>query len=184
MARMLLWLLAGASLEGCLLPQDDQVFPSLPPRKNSPLQIVGQVPAQRETTYLGTCAEQPAFQVDVSDLDLRDTLKAVWFIDRTPTSTAYLGAPVFPTGTERRTVSSPRDRFVTDLNALVGPTRRVVEVFVTDGDFTSLGETILAERPPVTWEDGSPVQLPDGGPVSNPASVDSYVWLVEVQSCP
>ena len=51
MAGLLLSLMVGPLLSGCLLPQDDQVFVDLPPKRNSPPRIVTWQPDQQSVGF-------------------------------------------------------------------------------------------------------------------------------------
>jgi hypothetical protein len=164
---------------GCVIPQDDVVFPDLPQKKNSPLKIVTwSPPGQREQTAevgvsSATC-KPTVFSVVVNDPDANDQTRSLWYIDRTE------GSPGIPgiadsVGSNTRTVRAP-NTFANRLSTLVDGKRHLVEVYVTDGDFDQdkFGE---ASRLPVGT-------LIDGGPLLDPAYVDFNFWLVQVERCP
>jgi hypothetical protein len=163
--------------QGCLLPQDDVVFPDLPPKKNSPLRIVSQQPPMREVSLkvgaLSTTCPANEFSVIVKDEDLGDTTRSLWFIDRTMDTPPVAQTGYVPGGSVQRVVTAPA-ALVSQLSALVDGQRHNVEVFVTDGEFSdTVGQA--------TYPAGG--YLPDGG-LRDVAYVDSYLWLVEVQRCP
>lgn len=177
MARLLLCLVTGPLVSGCLLPQDDQVFSDLPPKRNSPPRIVRWQPERLPLTfYSGTgCANTP-FSVYVADEDLSDTLRSYWFIDRTQDSAPYNGAVVFGGSSLTREVVAPGGgRFTTELSNLTTGSH-YVSVFVTDGDFQEIVDgNIIADRPPRL--------LTDGGLVEDVAYVDTYSWFLKVEPC-
>src|SRR4051812_39152025 len=87
MAGGLLWLGCTAPLlQGCLIPQDDQVLQDLPPKKNSPPRIVGTLPESPTTLQFGqgcnTAAKhEDRFSVSVEDPDLGDAIQNRWIVD-------------------------------------------------------------------------------------------------------
>jgi hypothetical protein len=176
MAGLLLAVVVGPLGSGCLLPQDDQVFPELPPRRNTPPRIVNWAPEARAVYFSSTGCPNQAFSVTVVDDDTSDTLRALWFINRTKDSQPYSSSPLFPSASATRTIPAPTGRFVTDLaNLSVG--FHQVTVFVTDGDFREVVDgNISADRPPRA--------LPDGGLVDDVAFIDTFSWFLEVQQCP
>lgn len=174
----LLWVVLVAGV-GCVIPQDDVVFPDLPLKKNSPLSIVSySPPGQREQTAevgmsSATC-KPSVFSVVVKDDDVNDQTRSLWYIDRTEGSSGIPGI-ADSVGSSIRTVKAP-NTFNNQLSTLVDGKRHLVEVFVTDGDFDQdkVGE---ASRPPVGT-------LTDGGALIDPAYVDFNFWLVQVERCP
>jgi hypothetical protein len=168
------WALAGVLLvlcAGCLVPQEETVFPDLPKKENSRLKIVSTMPSDRKVTYVGTC--DPGFKVSVNDPDVGDTISSKWFIDRSTNSASIDGRKVYGAGTATRDVAAP----VALTNQLLNITDKadhLLEVFVTDSDFT---DTVgLVERPPLGT-------LPDGGVWRDPAYIDSFLWVVSVNPC-
>jgi hypothetical protein len=176
---------------GCLLPQEETVFPDLPKRQNSPLRIVAQQPASLRPIYFARVAATPQgancspdFSVSVEDQDLsvedndpsdtqqsRPVVQHLWYINRgAELNSKHTGDPVSGPGPSTRIVSAPvevRTRLAELKNAAV------VEVFVTDGLFTSTDGTAYLP----------PVGLPDGGVLVDTAYVDSFLWLVTLESC-
>lgn len=177
MAGLLLCLVTGPLVSGCLLPQDDQVISDLPPRRNTPPRIVRWQPERLPLTfYSGTGCVNTTFSVFVADEDLSDTLRSYWFVDRTQDSAPYNGAPVFGSSNLTREVVAPSGgRFATELTNLSTGSHSV-SVFVTDGDFQEIVDgNITANNPPLL--------LPDGGLVDDEAYVDSHSWFVKVEPC-
>jgi hypothetical protein len=165
---------------GCVVPQDDIVFPTLPPRKNFPLRIVRQEPLSREVTYLaGNCATP--FSVNVVDPDVGDRIRYQWYVDRTVDSTPVGSGFVNPGSGDKRVTSSAA--LNSRLAGLIDGKRHVVEVFVTDGEFA------IDNIGPPSYPSGGTFTRPllDGGTETlelDQAYLDSYLWLVEVQRCP
>lgn len=170
---------------GCLIPQDETVFPTLPDKVNSPPRIVTASPPGPEITYFlkNMCAGSP-LSVTVEDNDRRlesdgrqvyDALKSRWYLDRAGDSKSVDGATLYGMNSAIRQVVAP-EKFRDILGSLTKTaSKHVVEVFVTDGNFTeSVG---VADRPPRG-------QLPDGGELRDEAYVDSYVWILTLEDCP
>lgn len=185
MAAMLLLAGVTALSSGCLVLEDDPVFPDLPAKKNTPVRIVlnaAITPADRVgPVYVGgKCSAAGLFSVQAFDDDLPDTLHSLWFVDPQASHKASASSPVFPgrattPGAQKmRTLSSPAG-VANQLSTLMDQKRHIVEVWVTDGEFKE--DSVEAEQP-----NGL---LPDGGstPV-NEYFTDSYLWLVEAQPCP
>ncbi len=185
MATMLLGGLVCALSGGCLILEDDVVYPDLPRKKNSPPRInleASMHPDTREgTIYVGGCDE---FHVSVDDDDVSDTLRNLWFVDPDQnhyTSVAHSGKAVPPGTIVTRTVSAPATLF-NQLSGLTDLKRHVVEVWVTDSDFeiTSSGLRVVQPTPGVS--DGGV----DGGALTVLPTyyADSYLWMVQVVKCP
>lgn len=180
MARLLL-LVTCAAASGCLLPQDDVVYPDLPPAKNSPLRIVATKPQQAIITVpIGTTPGcKPEFNATVVDPDHKsDSIRSLWFVDPQGGDfmTARLivsGATVFPNVNDGRTVTAPT-AVITQLSSLNDGRPHNLWVFVTDGEF--VGATLDTFKLNRT--------LPDGTTVEDSAYIDSFWWQVEVQACP
>jgi hypothetical protein len=172
LARCLLGLMASLCLAGCLLPQDEAVFPDLPPRRNTPPRVVTYAPPDLVTSvFVGTTCVNTTFSLSVEELDTADTLKSQWFIDRKASSPSYPGASVLGPATQRD-VEAPASLLL-GLGSLLDAQRHLVEAFITDSEFTeTVGE---ATRAPVT--------LPDGGVVVDIGYVVTKAWFVEVKPC-
>lgn len=170
LAPFLLALAGGA----CIVPQDVVDIPDIPPKKNSPpfILMTAMVPEESRATVIAgsSCASSPEyFQVQVLDEDSEpafDRISHHWYFDRTADSDPMIGDPIdlgdagVPFATPIRTLRSPR-RLLEKLAAVPDTTQRhIVEVFVTDGDFTSVP-----------------------GQVEPPSFVDSFAWFIEVQRC-
>jgi len=193
MAGLLLWTVVAFPSAGCLVPQDDEVLPDLPPQRNSPPRILREatVPANRKLTVNTGAACKPTFSVSVEDTDFdptsqtyKDTLRSRWFIDpnneytSTPGSIVREGNPVAPGTSLVRVVEAP-PQLIAALAGLSNEHR--VEVWVTDGEFVE-----FSEPPPGGLRVvGKPAEMPDGSTLENPAFYDSHEWLVTVEGgCP
>jgi hypothetical protein len=188
MARLLLFACLALAGSACLIPQDDAVFPDLPPRKNSPLRVLAPSvkPEQRKTTIrVGPVSEtcpRPEFSMTVADEDTGDQIRSLWFVDPTPTyqPTPTNPVPVFNGGvifggtSVTRQVSAP-NAMLTFLTGLVDGREHLVEAWVTDGEFDPNGPPTSVSRPDRT--------LPDGSTVPDTAYTDSNVWIVRVEDC-
>ncbi len=165
----LAWALLGLGLTGCLLPQDDLVFPSIPPNKNAPPIIVSQNPPSQVVTVCPTTE----FSVSVFD-DQGDTLQVLWYIDRTSESDNPVGAATTIRAGAPKTAKGALDN---RLNGLIETGRHLVEVFVTDGLFSP---TIT----PLSYPRGGTTDGGSAAPELDVAYVDQRSWFVEVKRCP
>jgi hypothetical protein len=170
-ARVLLAMFTTALLGGCLILEDDPVFPDLPAKKNSPVRIQRvSSPPQRESTIRPRSCGAVEFSVTVLDEDtVGTTVRSLWFVDPVPgyASGEFRGENV-PGGT-RQLVAPPR--FIEKLETLTDGIRHRVEVWVTDGEFVPGGIDVV---PP-----GASAEVP-----LNEYGSDSALWLIEVQACP
>jgi hypothetical protein len=182
LAGLLLTVLLPVSWGGCLLPQDAQVLPTVPPRRNTPLRIVASKPQVETTISLPVSAcPAPEFEVIVQDEDVsddlepryKDVIRSQWFVDRTETSPVYPGDVSAESATEGRVLKAPR-KLQTAFEALDYSRPHRLEVWVTDGDFKP-DNPAEATRPKRV--------LADGTLVEDLAYTDSHVWLIRVQPC-
>lgn len=187
LARLLLPVATSLFVEGCLLPQEPNTFPDLPPKRNTPPRILpaGRTPDDKVATILiasaGCTDIPPAFSVQVVDEDVGDgpqpvydTIQHQWFVDRTRGGTRAIGGnPIYDPPSPTRTVTSPPELLNT-LSRLTDQERHVVEVYVTDGLFT-------ADVNVVGPSDRMKHKL-DGG-VNDTAYLDMFSWYVEVAFC-
>lgn len=186
MATMLLGGLVCALSGGCLILEDDVVYPDLPRKKNSPPRInleASMSPPTREATIrVGGC-EANDFHVSVDDDDVTDTLRSYWFVDPNQyyTSPSSYAKPA-PGGTLVTRVLSAPVNVYNQISNLVSGQTHVVEVWVTDSDFefTDTGLRVV-----------QPTQLAsDAGIDAGSASVlptyyaDSFGWRLTVVKCP
>ncbi len=175
MARLLLCLFLCSAGSGCLLPQDDQVIPELPPFKNRPPRIVARTPVDERVsvrTGPGLCI-RPSFEVTVEDADTGDQLRSQWILDRSDSSFRYRGALVPADGNARRNVLAPTSGQFTSAMVNLTPGIHTLTVSVVDTDFDST--TDMATKTPKT--------LPDGTVVEDTGYVDETSWVLEVSPC-
>ncbi len=165
-------------VSGCLIPQDDQVIPELPPLKNRPPRIVaaryGNERADEVELRTGTACSREEFNVLVDDLDLDDTLRSFWFIDKTETSLPLSPSPLGGSGQVTRTLSQPSGIRTQLGNLSAGPHR--LTVYVVDSDIQEIQN---AQIRPVERE----VLLPDGKTGRNDGYVDEFTWFINAVSC-
>ncbi|MGV3619783.1 MAG: hypothetical protein ACO1OB_03140 [Archangium sp.] len=179
MARLLLCLFSGVSLSGCLIPQDDQVIPELPPLKNRAPRIVSTTPSSVEVAFKGSpaCATQnPSFSLVVSDADTGDSIRSVWFVGEPTQGRDYRSAPSLPTASSERQILAPTNDFQSALQNLMTGVH-VVKVIVTDREISdvSLGVVSTVNRE---------VALPDGTTATDYGEQDSFSWVLRVSPCP
>lgn len=158
---------------GCLLPQDDDVLPLLPPKKNRPprLLITTLEPTQVTSSGNGPNCLPLEFRASVEDPDIADLIAVKWYVDP-----AGLGSD--PVKKEQglridgKTIRDDQARLslqVTGAGELATVGRHVVEILVSDGQ--------LIERSPQP----RPITLADGGTDLNPTYTDSAFWIVDIR---
>lgn len=175
MARLLLCAFSSALLTGCLIPQDDQVIPDLPPRKNRPPRIVRNLPVEERVSYptgSGNCIRQ-AFALTVEDLDTGDQIRSQWVIDRSTSSPAYSGGVINSNGTALRQVPAPMSSAFLSAMSNLTPGLHFLTAFVVDTDF----DPETGEATPISRT------LPDGTMVEDSGYVDQHFWVLEVAPC-
>jgi hypothetical protein len=165
--------------QGCLIPQDDVVFPNLPDQKNLPLQIKGHTPGpDREQTVIAgdkCIATSTPIGVTVFEQNVDDSTISQWYIDRTNNSGFVDGDTTFGGSTQR--IISASGAVIRALGTKADGKRHTLEVFVTDGDKFVPGEVGTATKRPYGV-------APDGGILADTAYVDTYLWLLQVENCP
>jgi hypothetical protein len=186
-------LLGVVCMSACLLPQNDEPLPDLPPvRNHAPQIILTQVKPQNQNGVtvdpLGNCDRQTGFQVYVADADLlldggaADTLSSAWrgsTLDGLRTTGWVLGRPqtLSPTGMEElRSVpfTDPLPNNFWSKDPLSTPGQRRIDVVVADATFTlAQGDTAM---PGIELKHQYP--LLDGGTFEEPAGTDSFTWVV------
>ncbi len=184
LAVKLLSVCAAAALSGCLLPQDDQVYPRIPSSQNLPPVILdtGRKPVQTPTPVVTGITCKPEFQVLVQDDS--PTIQHKWFIDPESdyippadgTNPGYVGENQSGTaGTIR--VLKPLSGFFNYLATLKGTNHRV-DVVITDGNLAEKPNGALDYAPNSIGFDelGNEVKL-------TPYHV-IFTWTVSIQPCP
>ena len=182
MARVLLCSALGlVGGSGCLFPQSDQVLPTLPPVKNQPLQIVNVTPAAQPFNFTtgtkpnsgGVPCDDTVFSVLVEDPDVGDTIKSLWYLDKTDVSLPFRPNPVAPTGATQRTIGQPSSNAFKISMSTLTTGMHLLKVYVVDTEFNEEEGKDLAAAPRI-------VQLPDGSDAENPGSIDQYTWVLNV----
>jgi hypothetical protein len=188
---------AAALLSACLVPQNDDPLPEIPPAKNNRprilLDTVQPGEAMDVTLYIATVSPsnvpcpKVTFSVKVEDLDLADPISSKWRAMRiapslqTPqepwtdgTAVPFMGS----TTALRPNPITPGSSFLKDWIRTEGTYR--IEVVVSDGTLIDPGNGVLVEQPLPRI-----VMLPDGGVFQELAARDSYVWTVNAEmNCP
>ncbi len=180
MAGLLLFALGCTPLLGCLIPQDEQLIPELPPRRNGPIKIVQTEPKDPRTTYFNSTAclsLEPTFKLTVEDEDLADTVFSLWFIGNT--STQPFRPTQVPGGSKTRSVTAPSSLGFKSALANLPSGTAVLTVYVADTDFQEVigGQVSLVARDPK-------LVPPDDTPVVDPGTMDSFSWVLDVEACP
>ena len=175
MAGLLLMAVVCAPLAGCLFPQDDQVFPELPPKRNAPLKIVDQDPREPRRVYRNSTAcpsQNPTFKLIVDDEDIADTVRSRWFVG----TQSFEGRNVTATGSRGREVAAPTESgFRAVLANLTAGRTELLTVYVADTEVRLIeGQITVEPRERV---------LPDGTVVEDEGSLDSFTWVLDVEPC-
>lgn len=179
MAGLLLTVLACMPMLGCLFPQDEDVIPRLPPKRNGAIQIVK--PLEPRFVFKNTtlCPSQNrAFALTVTDEDVGDPVFSRWFIGGI--NTQAFGPSQLPGGSSvTRNVTAPSFLGFKSALANLATGTETLTVYVADTDFQEvIGGTIaLVARP------GPQLQLADGGIEVDKGSYDSFTWTLDVEPC-
>jgi hypothetical protein len=189
-------------MSACLLPQNDEPLPTLPPVRNHPPQIIlSQVkppnPNGVTVSTLGNCDQKTGFQVFVADADLLpdagaiDPLFSAWrgsTLDGLSTTGWVLGRPATVPPDAMKEIRSipftdplPKDFWQKDPLSSAGLRR--IDVVVTDSIITlGSGDTSMPSIEPKNmypW---------DGGIFTELAGTDSFTWIVndivDENACP
>lgn len=192
MAGLLLCLVACAPLSGCLLPQDEQVIPDLPPRRDTAPRIVGSTPPSRWISFAtsAACRTNEDFKLIVEDEDTGDTLRSMWFIDfkdvtSTTLPTPYTANAVRPlNGALQREVKAPTSTsFTSALSSLAAGTH-LLTAYVADREFDEFSGTVVLVNSEIALADGGVLRDRDGGVVLDVGHFDTITWTLQVASCP
>lgn len=180
MAGLLLSALCCIPLAGCLIPQDEDVIPQLPPKRNGPIQIRAQIPAQPRITFRNTtlCPTQNLpFSLTVADEDVGDVVHSIWFIGGASDQRLFEPTPIQSGSSTSRTVTAPGSLgFKSALANLVIGTE-ILTVYVADTDFEEVvGGTVALVPRPTT-------RLPDGTEAIDKGSMDTFTWTLDVKAC-
>ena len=181
MAGLLLMGLACMPMVGCLFPQDEEVIPTLPPKRNGALRIVAQSLPEPRTGFRNTtlCLDlNPVFSLTVEDEDVGDRIHSRWFIGSTA-SQPFTPSSV-PGGTSvNRTVTAPSALGFKSALADLETGTATLTAYVADTNFEEVlnGKLTLEPRP------GPQLQLPDGGIEIDKGSFDTFTWTLDVVPC-
>lgn len=176
MAALLLGAVWATSLSACLIPQDDQVIPELPPKRNSPISIVDHLPGGFLVGYPPTsCGVRSAFSLSVQDADPGDQVRSMWFIDIDRDDPLGFEARPLSLAAGQVDVAPPTASGFTSRLANLSTGIHTLTAYVTDSAFADNSANVEVLRADVT--------LPDGTQVADPPSLDSFSWTLEV-SCP
>lgn len=179
MAPLLLCLVSGISMSGCLIPQDDQVIPELPPVKNRPPRIETYTPMNVSVTFRANvaCSTRPDFSLVVSDPDVGDTLRSFWFIDKSVNTQPFTPASIGGSASERRVVVAPSSNTFTTALANLMSGSHLLTVFVTDRDIEEIDNGLVKAR-------DTEVTLPDGTKAIDDGYEVEHTWILNVEPCP
>lgn len=166
--------LAALLVQGCLLPQEDPTLPDLPPKQNTPPELLEDTafPARKDTLLRlsSLCAKKDRpFQIAVSDVDPSDTIESRWFVDDDRTfDTLPINGTSLPKSTvPARGVVRPSELFYTTGKLIISGSHKVT-VVVADRRFKSVGIDVQLDV----------FDLPDGGTVSDTTTTRNYMWDV------
>jgi hypothetical protein len=181
MAGLLLSALCCIPLAGCLIPQDEDVIPQLPPKRNGPIKILDQDPRTLRTRFYRSTAlcpspVNPAFRLTVGDEDLADLVHSRWFIGAS--AEPFRPTPIQGGSSTSRTVDAPSSLGFKSALANLDTGTEILTVYVADTDFKEVvGTTIdLVDR--------AARQLPDGTFAVDEGSYDTFTWTLDVEPCP
>ncbi|HMK74028.1 MAG TPA: hypothetical protein VK454_11860 [Myxococcaceae bacterium] len=166
--------LAAAFLGGaCLIPQEDNILPDLPPPLNQPPRIVESEVQPPETLFSvdgGTGCPPLLFQAPVEDPDVNDLLFFEYFVD----ANSVVQGTIPPSGAPLRTEEAAYTVTFPSGTPASNPGIHLVELVVADGP--------LINRVPLPRT----VPLPDGGSRVDPTFAVSHAWQVTVTggACP
>lgn len=176
-AGRLLWL--GLALSSCLLPQNDEPLPEIPPPANRPPRIVPQtvfppLSFVHNTNPLCMPQEVKAF---VDDEDTLDRIRIRWYVydeNGVLTGPQVQDPMSLPGGSSvrRQAIPVPRDVFTRTIISMTGTARRL-QLIVADGEFTTTMSGALDTLPKL------PEPLPDGGSIEDKTYLDTYTWVVD-----
>ncbi|MFZ5471767.1 MAG: hypothetical protein ACOZIN_20250 [Myxococcota bacterium] len=175
--RLMHW--AGAvvlamAVSSCLVRQEDDVLPELPPLKNRRPVIISHLePQQTFTVDSARCGLQ-RFAATIEDPDVGDRIHIRWFIDPKFGDQDPEELPQTPS------VEVGRSPLIVERNLLIGGAgklstgKHMIELFIADG-FPE-GRTPLPRN----------VTMPDGTTRENATYFDSFLWFVDVPAgaCP
>ncbi len=171
MAGPLLWVALAATLvHGCLLPQDDQVFPVLPPFRNtSPRVDLAQISPDQNGATIQLGNNCSPFVIAVKDPDKGDTIRSRWFVD--PDKAFTTPATEGEAGSDPRVIRPIRAFYAPNgrlaLPNPMGLNSHKVTVVIADREFQPEGIKLrLSEF------------IIDGGVIKEESEPVTYTWEV------
>jgi hypothetical protein len=180
--RLLSVAVAALLVHGCLLPQEDQVFDDLPPKKNSPPRILPGLerPASPLLLELGDNCRHEPFSINVEDPDRADRIRSKWFVDPDSmfTGVSFSSNTLTESQTTVRNapIKSPTQLFsASSLLDTIGPHK--VTVVIADGEF-ELGIQTSPRTHVVVASDGGTLVIED------PSLIAYYTWSVTTTKTP
>ncbi len=181
--RLLSVAVAAVLVHGCLLPQEDQVFADLPPKKNSYPRIVEglQKPTDQAVSLeLGANCKRTVFSVVVEDPDVADRIRNKWFVDpdigftTVSFSTQSLGESKLAI---RNTPFSAPTQLFSPGSQLYEPGMHRLVVVIADGEFEASSIATTPRSILVNIDGGSEL-------FSDPSYTDTYTWNVTTSLAP
>jgi hypothetical protein len=164
-------------VQGCLLPQDNQVLSPTPLYRNQVPRIVEStvLPGQVTTLRLGTNCTRTLFSAVVEDRDIADRIRTRWFVDPSNTFTGYVlgGKAADPSSMAARLPTSPPPDLYETISPLTVQGQHRLTLVISDGEFTDGINTLPRVR-----------VLLDGGTFDEPTYTDSYTWFVTTDLSP
>lgn len=179
MAGLLLMGFACMPMLGCLIPQDEEVIPTLPPKRNGAIQIVKPLEPRLVFKNTTVCPNQNrAFALTVTDEDVGDPVFSRWFIggiSNQPFTPSQL-----PGGSSAtRNVTAPSSLSFKSALANLATGTETLTVYVADTDFQEVIGGVIA----LVARQGPQVQLADGTIEVDKGSYDSFTWTLDVEPC-
>lgn len=167
LAAWLLLTVLGTAVSGCLFPQDDQMFPDLPPKRNEPPRFLESTVKPPQVTTLFVKCPMTSFDVYVEDPDLADRIRSRWVVD-SRVDNAFNGRALEASSLPRRStpVVSPAS-LTAEASPLAVAGEHQLTVVIADGEFSE-GFDALPRRH----------ALPDGGTIDDPSYTASFTWRV------
>jgi hypothetical protein len=173
-------LCSALAVSSCLLPQNDDPLPEIPPQKNRPPRIASVNPARFIPYDVGPNCKLPHVDVVVEDPDVTDPIRIRWTVydDDGSRGRVQIQDPPQLLGGDsvsRPSFSPPNEVFTTTDLQNTGMVQQL-ELAVADGEFYIENNT-LKTLP-------KPENLPDGGTMSDITYIDTYTWLVNTERTP
>lgn len=166
-------------VQGCLLPQDNQLLSESPIFKNQVPRILEDQlePSLVTTLQLGSNCMPVPFRASVEDRDLADRIRIRWYVDvesEFQSKYSVSGGVLEPAAsTARPPFQSPPALFAAPSPLAVAGQHRLTLV-IADGEFIDNGISTLRR----------PRALTDGGTIDDLTYTDSFTWFVNTSLSP